>query len=237
MHRQNGFTLLEILIAVMITSMLSLGVWQLMSTLLASRDGIERVSDQFREVQRTMLMLERDLFQAISRPVEDGFGDPMPALTSRNQDSAFELTRQGWRNPLGKPRSTLQRVAWEYDGVNKQVIRRFWEVLDRAQDTEAREQRLMSNVENMAVRFLDDSDNWSEQWPADTASPNRDAPRASSRDTLPLESMPRAVEVTLEHQRFGTLRRVVDLPGTPTPLGDTADQPGDAGGLPAEVPQ
>jgi len=51
---------------VFITGMLSLGVWQVMDTLIASREGVERVSGQFREVQRTMSLLERDLFRPLN---------------------------------------------------------------------------------------------------------------------------------------------------------------------------
>jgi|AntDeeMinimDraft_6_1070357.scaffolds.fasta_scaffold05422_2 general secretion pathway protein J len=237
-HRQGGFTLLEILVAVFITGMLSLGVWQVMDTLIASREGVERVSGQFREVQRTMSLLERDLFQTIKRPIKDGFGEPVPSMTSRNQNINLALTRQGWRNPLGKRRSELQRVAWEHNEIEGRVIRRFWSVVDRAPNSESREQQVMSHVEAMEVRFLDADDNWVEDWPKNQqggqgqsqaqAQPQQGqgGPAAASG------TMPRAVEITFEHERFGTLRRVVGLGETP-PASFTAPQ-GGGGETPAE---
>ena len=134
----KGFTLLEVLIAVFITSMISLGVWQVMNTLMNSREGIERVSGAFRDVQKTVALLERDLLQAVKRPVKDAYGERLPALTSRISGTELALTRQGWRNPLGEKRSELQRVAWEYDELEERLIRRYWPVLDRAQNTRSR---------------------------------------------------------------------------------------------------
>ena len=202
MRQQRGFTLLEILVAVFITSMLALGVWQLMNTLLAARDGVDRVSGEFQRVQRAVTLFERDVFQALNRPVRDGFGDRRAALSSRIADSDLRLTRQGWRNPLGERRSELQRVAWEYDELDQVLTRRYWVVLDRAQDSEAREQQLLEDLESVAFRFMGEEDNWLDDWPADGQGDGGAAP-----------GMPRAVEMTIEHDRFGTIRRVVDLGG------------------------
>jgi len=229
-HPQKGFTLLEILVAVFITGMLSLGVWQVMDTLMASREGVERVSGQFREVQRTMSLLERDLFQAIRRPIKDDFGEPVPSMTSRKQNINLALTRQGWRNPLGKRRSELQRVAWEHNEIEGQVIRRFWSVVDRAQNSESREQQLMGHVEAMEVRFLNDEDNWVQDWPESEQGGQNQNPAQQGQGGA-LSAMPRAVEVTFEHERFGTLRRVVDLGQTP-PANFTAPQGGGQGNTP-----
>ena len=225
--RQHGFTLLEILVAVFITAMLSLGVWQVMDTLLASREGVERVSGQFRELQRTISMLERDLSQAVKRPIKDAYGDPLPAMTSRKQNVNLALTRQGWRNPLGKRRSQLQRVAWEHNEIEGRVIRRFWRVVDRAPNSESREQQLMSHVKAMEVRYLDGDNNWVKDWPKN-AQGNQGQSQSQPQQgqggpSAALAAMPRAVEVTLEHERFGTIRRVVDLGETP-PASFTAPQ-------------
>ena len=212
----KGFTLLEVLIAVFITSMISLGVWQVMNTLMNSREGIERVSGAFRDVQKTVALLERDLLQAVKRPVKDAYGERLPALTSRISDAKLELTRQGWRNPLGDKRSELQRVAWEYDELEERLIRRYWPVLDRAPNTRSREQELLENVESVEVQFRDTNGQWLSQWPGDSGDSSGFA-EAEGTEVLRMP-MPRAVEVVIDHERFGTLRRVVAL-GEPMAMG------------------
>ncbi len=212
-RQQGGFTLLEVLVAVFITSMISLGVWQVMNTLMASRDGIERVSGAFRDVQKTVSLLERDLLQAVKRPVKDAYGERLPAMTSRINNAALSLTRQGWRNPLGDRRSELQRVAWEYDQLEEQLVRRYWPVLDRAQNTESREQVLLDKVSSLEVRFLEGTDQWRQEWPA-----GEGALAEAEGDAVLEMPMPRAVEVVIDHERFGTLRRVVMLGESVAPV-------------------
>ena len=108
----------------------------------------------------------------------------------------FTFTRGGWRNPLNHPRSTLQRVGYTLE--EKQLIRHTWAVLDRAQDSEPRHQELLTDIDSIQVRFLDEGHDWKEQWPAD--------------QVAEATGLPRAVEVTLEHERFGPITWLFQLP-------------------------
>jgi general secretion pathway protein J len=62
---------------------------------------------------------------------------------------------------------------------------------------------LAADIESMQVRYLDDAGNWQEQWPPLQAGSNPAAPPAD---------FPRAIEMTLEHARFGTLTWLFQLP-------------------------
>lgn len=201
---RNGFTLMEVLIAVTITAVIGLGVWQVLGNVVASRDRVNEVADQFDSVQRTMLLLERDITQIINRPARDIYGDFRPALTSRDNDFALMLTRQGWRNPLGTRRSTLQRVGWEYTG--DELRRRYWVSVDQGQEENSQDILLLSDVTDFAVRFLDDQRSWRDNWPDDTSMANLNP---GTRPDIPL---PLGIEVTIEHERFGELVRSFALP-------------------------
>lgn len=214
---QGGFTLLEIMVAVLITGMLGLGIWQVMNGLMASRESVDRVSGEFQKVHRSVMLLERDLFQAVDRAVRDGFGDTRPAMSSRERESSLTLTRQGWRNPLGNRRSELQRVSWQYDDLEKTLTRRYWPVLDRAQNSEPREQELLDKVEALEVRFLTRENEWVDDWPrnnqqeSDRQIDPRTGEAVDSSAVAPSGGLPLAVEVSFEHQRFGLITRLVDL--------------------------
>lgn len=201
---RNGFTLMEMLIAVTITAVIGLGVWQVLGNVVASRDRVNEVADQFDSVQRTMLLLERDITQIVNRPGRDIYGDFKPALTSREDDFALMLTRQGWRNPLGTRRSTMQRVAWEYTG--DELHRRYWVSVDQGQEDNSQDLMLLSDVTDFSVRFLDDQRNWRDDWPDETSMANLNP---GSRPDIPL---PLGIEITLEHERFGELVRTFSLP-------------------------
>ncbi len=202
---QRGFTLMEVLIAVTITAVIGLGVWQVVSGVVTSRDRVNELADQFDGLQKAMLLLERDITQVVNRPARDVYGDYKPSLTSREDAFALMITRQGWRNPLGLRRSGLQRAGWEYTGT--ELRRRYWPVVDQGQDDSSRDVLLLENVLEFDIRFLDEEGKWQDQWPSDQVLANL-APGA--RPVIPL---PAGIEIALEHERFGEIVRVFSLPG------------------------
>ncbi|MBW0146137.1 type II secretion system minor pseudopilin GspJ [Marinobacter arenosus] len=201
---QQGFTLLEVLIAVTITAVIGLGVWQVISGVVTSRDRVNELAEDFDGLQRAMLLLERDITQIVNRSARDIYGDYKAALTNREEDFALVLTRQGWRNPLGTRRSGLQRVAWEFTG--DELRRRYWPMVDQGQEDDSRDVLLLEEVLAFEVRFLNDERSWQPEWPTDEMMAGINP---GSRPETPL---PMGIEITLEHERFGELVRTFVLP-------------------------
>ena len=198
MAGQRGFTLMEMLIAVSITAVIGLGVWQVLSGVINARDRVDEVADEFAALQRAMLLFERDINQLINRPSRDIYGDLQPALTSRNEPFSLLLTRQGWRNPLGQRRSELQRVAWEYDGNS--LMRIYWPALDQGQEDNRRETPVLDGLKTFKLRFLDSNLQWQDNWPVQEPSAGAEAPK-----------LPVGLELSIEHDRFGSLQRLFVL--------------------------
>jgi len=202
--RQFGFTLMEVLIAVTITAVIGLGVWQVIANVVASRDRVNEVAEQFDAIQRTILLLERDITQIVNRSGRDIYGDFKPALSSREEDFVIVLTRQGWRNLRWSLRSTLQRVGWEYTG--DELHRRYWRMVDQGQEESSRDLLMLSDVTDFKVRFLDKQRNWNDTWPDDESLAN------TTPGSRPEIALPLGIEITLEHERFGELVRTFSLP-------------------------
>ncbi|WP_212630203.1 type II secretion system minor pseudopilin GspJ [Pseudomonas sp. KB-10] len=217
---QRGFTLLELLIAIAIFALLGLATYRMLDSVL-SADAVTREHErQLRELTRALSAFERDLRQVTVRPIRDAFGDTQPALHSDLADAtALELSRAGWRNPLGQPRAEIQRVRWQLSGGQWQ--RRYWRVLDRAQDSAPQIQQALEGVESLSLRYLDKDGQWQPDWP----------PANATGDGL-LTELPRAVELRLQHRRYGELRRLLRLPDLPV-----QNRSGAPAGDPAEVPQ
>ncbi len=196
-----GFTLLELLVALAIFALLAAMAYGGLRSVLEARASSDAAAARLARLQSTLLMLERDLSQAVDRGVRDAYGDPQPALVG--DDGGLELTRGGYLNPLGGPRSDLQRVAWRLrDGA---LERADWKVLDRAQDSTPYTAPLLRNVRALHLRFLDARHRWQPSWP----------PPADGRTAA--AGLPLAVEVTLELKDWGTLVRLLPLPGTAPP--------------------
>ncbi|TBW56010.1 type II secretion system protein GspJ [Marinobacter halodurans] len=205
--KQGGFTLLEVLIAVGITALIGVGVWQMISGVIQARDRVNAAAEEFEQIQRAMLVIERDLDQVVNRPVRDIYGDARYAMTSREEGVELALTRQGWRNPTGARRSDLQRVSYEFTG--DELHRRYWGTLDLAEDAKGRDQLLLSHVEDVEVRFLDDQGTWQDEWPTTDQAAAQTSDSPSALASVPL---PRGVAIVIKHTDYGELQRVFVLP-------------------------
>jgi general secretion pathway protein J len=194
----GGFTLLELLVALAIFSLIAVMAYGGLETVLRQQARTEENAESLAALQKTYLIMQRDIEQAVPRSIRDEFGDPQAPLIGT---SLFQFTRGGWNNPANHPRSTLQRVGYSLE--DRQLIRYAWQVLDRAQDSAPTRQPLAADIESMQVRYLDDAGNWQEQWPPLPAGSN---PAATPTD------FPRAIEMTLKHARFGTLTWLFQLP-------------------------
>jgi general secretion pathway protein J len=196
----DGFTLLELLVALAIFGLLAAMSYSGLHAVLEQQSYTEQAAERLGGLQKLYLIMQRDIEQVVARTVRDEFGDVQPPLVGGD---ALQFTRGGWRNPAGRQRSTLQRVGYAYE--DEQLLRYTWSVLDRAQDSEALQQPLIADVERMQLRYLDRDDDWQEQWPAADAGSDADP-----EDLLRM--LPKAIEVTIEHKTFGDLVWLFQLP-------------------------
>ena len=109
----SGFTLLEVLLAIGITAMIGLGSWQILNSAIRASESTQVRLAELNALQKTMLIISRDLRQVLPRSIRDGYGDYQPALTTKTEFYALEFSRTGWRNPMDDARSNIQRVAYE----------------------------------------------------------------------------------------------------------------------------
>jgi general secretion pathway protein J len=83
--------------------------------------------------------------------------------------------------------------------------------LDRTLTTEPVAVELLDQVRALKFRFLDRNRDWSEQWPAvnlQGGTSTAGAPQSPTSSQPPI-----AIEVTLELEDWGTLVRLIEVPG------------------------
>lgn len=199
----RAFTLLEILIAMAIFSMIGLASHGVLMTVLDSDEISTERSAELQALQRAMLFLERDLMQAAARPVRiNGEATEQVLQGGANllESSAdgLALVRSGWHNPqLMLPRSTLQAVGYRlYDG---ELQRLYGNYPDNIIGFEPKIKTLLSDIEDFQVQFVVSRTQQSRQieW------------NESYQGTV----LPRAIAVEIQSQHFGLIRREFLLTG------------------------
>lgn len=196
--RGQGFTLLELLVAIAILALVAVGSYRLLFDTIATRDRGMAHEKALRDLQRADMILKRDLLQAALRPIRDEFGDVQPGLVLA-EERGLEFTRRGWRNPLGQARSDLVRVR--YRVVAGQLVREHWPVLDRARTSTPVQTVLLDKVSGFRVQ-VHAGGNWGSTWPA----------LAQVSRTASAVPLPEAVEVRFTLPPWGEIRRVIPLP-------------------------
>jgi general secretion pathway protein J len=205
MKQQRGFTLIEIMIAVLISAILAVMAFEAMQQAVTNRDRIRKHAQRLQAVQFTMRSFVQDFSQLVPRPVREPLGDDYQAALVGTNGVASQvfLTRDGWMNPAGVARSTLQRVRYELrDG---KLHRDYWMVLDAQLDPAPISRELLDGVRSFHLRYMNDGRNWQDTWPPQGLGPTR-----TERD---LRWRPVAVEVTLELEDFGRLTRIIEVAG------------------------
>lgn len=164
-ERERGFTLIEMLVALMIFALLAAAGVILLRGSVDTQATVRTHLDALADVQRGIATLDADLSQAVPRISRLQAGTSAPAFSGRRprKDEGFPLiqfVRGGWSNPAGQRHSSLQRVEyWWRDGRFERV---GYPVVDGAAPQDP--STLFDHVSDVAVRYRAASGDWLDDW-------------------------------------------------------------------------
>jgi general secretion pathway protein J len=196
--KQRGFTLLEVMVALGILAFVIIATHQILETTTRAKDASDEKLAELNGLQTTFRLMDQDFSQMTKRAVRNESGDVQEQylLAGRyvleSQYDGIAFVRDGWINPINLlPRSELQAVGYRVIDDNLERVYRVY--VDQLDNMEPRVQRVLENVEELKFEFLDDKNEWQEQWE--------------------IKALPKAVAVTLQQIEAEPIRRVFLVPG------------------------
>jgi general secretion pathway protein J len=190
-YKTSGFTLLEVIIAIAIFSMISLSSFTIFNTVIKSDESSKTRTDRINELQRGFLLIERDLLQIARRTVRLNGEAPIDNFLHTDSDSfssnenTLAFVRHGWTNPgLMLPRSSMQSVAYQ---LNEETFERLhFNFVDAVQGQEPKVRKLITGVEALKFEFF-----YGKEW----------------QKKIKKKVLPQAIAVEISTKDYGLLRR------------------------------
>ena len=192
--RCSGMTLLELLIATAIFSLVATAAYAALSQGLFIQDRLQEQRRFWQHFETVFNLMHNDLDQAL---------DLTPRVAGRNgfdgyaygnsvvYENMLEFTRSVNTDFHAGPASPFLRVGYRLD--NGALYRRTWARLDQPYETGAADNLLLEGVSDVRLRYLASADLWLTRWPPPLG---MEAP----------SSLPSAVEMTVELEDGGIYR-------------------------------
>lgn len=189
-----GFTLLEILIALFVFTVISMMLSSALRSVISAQSGTEANALRLRKLQMALILMSRDIEQTVNRPILDTKGNEEQAFIGNPR--SFVFTHLGYGGGLsGALQSDMQRIRYHWEGTT--LWRTTWNALDQPPQAKPRLRPILEGVIETRFQYLDNEGKVHDQWPVE----GKEA-----------QMMPRAVSVNLNIAKWGKMSQLYVIP-------------------------
>ena len=163
MKAARGFTLIEIMAALLVLSLLALMSYRGLGAVLDAREHVKLETDKWRHVAAFFGRFERDVELAAPRPVRtpDGVAPAWLGATSPSTQSSVEFSRFASTDGI----DTARRIGYRLNDKNE-IELWLWPGLDVAPDTQPARYPVLAGVKTFELQYLNAALAWVSVWPA-----------------------------------------------------------------------
>jgi general secretion pathway protein J len=168
----RGFTLIEILSALLVLSLLALMSYRGLGAVLDAREHTRDETDKWRRVTAFIARFERDVQLAAPRPVRSTTASGSGSAPAwRGEVGATEQSRLEFsRFAATEGVDTARRIAYRMNEKNE-VELWLWPGLDIAPDTLPARYPVLAGVKTFELQYLNPGLVWVNVWPSSPADP------------------------------------------------------------------
>ncbi|MGQ5523418.1 type II secretion system minor pseudopilin GspJ [Chitinimonas sp. PSY-7] len=190
-RRVRGFTLIEILVALAVFSVLAVIAYQGVARMASTKLVLDADNRKWRELTVALARFDEDFSQAANRQWRDEGGISLPAV----RGSAGAIDSNGAQLELVRfDGGQLIHLGYRLRENTLELL--LWPSLDLAPRSAPTALPLLEKVSRFQVRFLDENSQWQLSWPQGSKN----------------EVLPRGVELVLTLQSGETITRLFVLP-------------------------
>ena len=191
--KRDGFTLIEIIIALAIFAILSVISFMMLHNAIRNYQHLKNTLARWQQISRAASLIRMELSQIVDRHIMTG-QDGVEASVTTYDHHGIAFTRMGFDH--------LQRVA--YVLKQHQLFRLTWSVLDRWPQSPIQKKILLNHVQAMSIQYLDNHHQFVTTWPYALGS-NAQALNEQS-------DLPTAISITLKLENLGKINWLVSIP-------------------------
>lgn len=200
---QHGFTLIEVMIALLIMAMIAVASGQAFHTASSGASATRKAMERLAKIDRAFVLIENDLRNALAveRRTDGGRGASLsPMYVSGSEEYWMTVLRGGVANPLHQSRTEEVRVGYRF--IDQELWRDTWYNPTSMEQEEARQRKILTGVETLSVKVLSPrasslASTWLLGWPT-----------SNSQGALML---PLAIELKVELADMGEVTRVFPI--------------------------
>ena len=188
----KGFTLVEILVAIFLSSLIGILVLSGLSTSLSINEKTLNRSNLLSQIALTDKIIKRDLLHALDRNARDERGDvrdwPLygEVLLDEGIFLAFSI-----HTPIREVSGGA--LKWvEYSKEGSQIIRSEYSYVDRVLDSFKHSSILLDSVDSLDLKFFNQG-SFAEVWPP--------------QETVELSGLPQMIEISFKFESYGDVFR------------------------------
>jgi general secretion pathway protein J len=170
--RERGFTLIEVLSALLILSLLALMSYRGLGAVLDAREHTRNETDKWRRVSAFFARFERDVQLAAPRPVRAitatsaGISPAWRGDATATEQARLEFSRFAATEGV----DTTRRIAYRLNEKNE-IELWLWPGLDIAPDTLPARHPVLAGVKTFELQYLNPALLWVNVWPSSPGDP------------------------------------------------------------------